>query len=165
MCEYECCSPWCWAIGILAAIAWWLFASGLLLCAWNSVIASIANVKKAKYWQALVIVLTVVVLFGPLCCGRRAWSHHKDGKGPVHADTKQSSVEAVRIGRCQLILWDIPVSSDQGIPGEQAAADVSRARVQRQRVAACQVLRTISGHSSSPSSAVQYPNRRFFVNA
>jgi hypothetical protein len=70
MCEYGFCSPWCCVIGILVAIAWWLFASGLLLCAWNSVIASIANVKKAKYWQALVIVLTLVVLCGPFVFGR-----------------------------------------------------------------------------------------------
>ena len=70
MCKYECGSPWCCVIGILAVIAWWLFASGLLLCAWNSVIAQIANVKKAKYWQALVIVLTIAVLCGPFVFSR-----------------------------------------------------------------------------------------------
>jgi hypothetical protein len=67
--KYECCSPWSCVICILVAIAWWLFASGLLLCAWNSVVARIANVKKAKYWQAMVIVLTLVVLSVPFWCG------------------------------------------------------------------------------------------------
>jgi hypothetical protein len=72
MCEYVCCSPWGCVIGVLVAIAWWLFASGLLLCAWNSVVASIANVKKAKYWQAMVIVLTLVVLSVPFWCGEKS---------------------------------------------------------------------------------------------
>ena len=81
MCRFDGCSAWCCVIRILVVIAWWLFASGLLLCAWNSVVARLANVKKAKYWQALVIVLTLVVLFGPLCCGRHAWGRHRDGRG------------------------------------------------------------------------------------
>lgn len=70
----ECwnCIPGCWAIYILCAIGWWLIASGLLLCSWNLVVAAIANVKKAKYWHALLVVLTIAVLCGPLFCGAHA---------------------------------------------------------------------------------------------
>jgi len=80
------CSAGCWATCILCAIGWWLIASALLLLSWNAVVAVIANVKKVKYWHALLVVLTLVVLCGPLCCGRQAcrgkqWACHKDGKG------------------------------------------------------------------------------------
>lgn len=80
MCESNCSIIGCWGICFLAAIAWWLFASGLLLCAWNSVVAKIANVKKAKYWQALVIVLALVVLCGPFVCGKHMClkARHRD---------------------------------------------------------------------------------------
>jgi hypothetical protein len=56
-------------ICILLGIAWLLISSGLLLVVWNSVVASLATVKKAKYWHALVVVLTLVVLLCPLLCG------------------------------------------------------------------------------------------------
>ena len=78
-----CCSPWCWVIRVLVVIAWWLLASGLLLCAWNSVITKFANIRRAKYWHALVIVLTILVLFVPFACrrhvGMNAW--HRCGCG------------------------------------------------------------------------------------
>ena len=99
------CSPWCWVLCILGAIAWWMFASGLLLCAWNSVVASIANVKKAKYWQALVIVLTLVVLFGPLFCGRRACRGMMRGKGR----TMECGHMGKQCGSCEG--WKMPADS------------------------------------------------------
>jgi hypothetical protein len=66
------CSPGCWAICIVCAIGWWLIASGLLFLSWNSVVAAIANVKKVKYWHALLVMITVAVMCGPLFCGGRA---------------------------------------------------------------------------------------------
>jgi hypothetical protein len=106
-----CGSPWCWVLCILGAIAWWLFASGLLLCAWNSVVASIANVKRARFWQAMVIVLTLAVLFGPLFCGRHALRCHRGDKGcrgeNMHGRNQCGSCES----------WTMPCDS-MGHPGK-----------------------------------------------
>lgn len=119
----ECCggSAGCWVICILCAVAWWLFASGLLLCAWNSVVASIANVKKAKYWHALVVVLTLVVLCGPLCCGGDmcvgAWCGSNCGdreeygrcRGAAGRCGGKSCCDSARYRGCGS--WDTPVAT------------------------------------------------------
>jgi hypothetical protein len=59
-------------ICVLAALGWWLIASGLLLLSWNRVVTTFVTVKKVKYWQVLLVVLTLAVLFVPLCHGRQA---------------------------------------------------------------------------------------------
>jgi len=56
------CPIVCYGIPIL----WGLVASGLLLLSWNKVVVPLSNVKAAKYWQALLIVVTLaVVCFAP----------------------------------------------------------------------------------------------------
>jgi hypothetical protein len=82
MCNGPDCSAGCWLMCILGGIIWLLIASGLLLVVWNSVVASLATVKKAKYWHALIVVLTIVVLFGPLCHGGPCGGMMRCGNNP-----------------------------------------------------------------------------------
>lgn len=60
----NCCSEfWMWfaSIGVL----WWLFASMLLFYTWNQVITVVTTAKKMLFWQALLFVLTLGILFAP----------------------------------------------------------------------------------------------------
>jgi hypothetical protein len=50
-------------------IVWLLVSSFLLMFVWNTVVTSIAAVKKVPFWHALLVVLLLAVLFGPLCQG------------------------------------------------------------------------------------------------
>jgi len=109
------CSPGCWAICIFCAIGWWLIASGLLLWSWNSVVAAIANVKKIKYWHALLVVLTLAVLCGPLFCGGHAcrgkqWRCNKGG----NECSGGCRYKARQCGGCEG--WKMPADSS-GHPG------------------------------------------------
>ena len=40
------------------------------MCTWNRVISALFTVKSLKFWHSLLVVLTLVVLFGPMCCGQ-----------------------------------------------------------------------------------------------
>ncbi len=64
-----CCGIACIFTCIFIGLGWLLLASLLLMVSWNTVVVALANVKKTKFWHALIIVLTIAVLFGPLCCG------------------------------------------------------------------------------------------------
>jgi hypothetical protein len=62
----NCCGgPSCIATCIGIALAWLLVASGLLFLTWNRVVGAVAKVKPVKYWQALLFLVTVGVLFAP----------------------------------------------------------------------------------------------------
>ncbi|MDO8493790.1 MAG: hypothetical protein Q7S68_00435 [Deltaproteobacteria bacterium] len=41
---------------------WWVVSSILLFLVWNKVVAALTNVKTGKFWQALLVVLTIAVL-------------------------------------------------------------------------------------------------------
>jgi hypothetical protein len=69
MCNGPDCSAGCWMMCILGGILWLLVSSGLLMFVWNTVVAGIAAVKKIPFWHALLVVLFLVILFGPLCHG------------------------------------------------------------------------------------------------
>lgn len=65
-------------------LAWLLISSGLLTLTWNKVVAAMMKVKAAKYWQALLLVITLCVFCAPRyymhkgCCGHHHSSCHKD---------------------------------------------------------------------------------------
>ena len=56
-------------------VGWLLVGSTLLWLTWNKVIAAHAKVKAAKFWQALLLLTTVLVLCGPKYLAR----HHDKG--------------------------------------------------------------------------------------
>lgn len=56
---------WCCALWV---VGWWLISSMLLMVTWNKVVIGIIeNVKQIKLWHALLVVATLIVLFGPMC--------------------------------------------------------------------------------------------------
>ncbi len=48
-------------------VGWWLLSSALLFVSWNHVVATLTNVKKAKFWQALIVVATMAAFCAPKC--------------------------------------------------------------------------------------------------
>lgn len=70
----------CWMTCAIVFLAWLLGGSALLMLTWNKVIAEFAKVKQARYWQALLLLGTVCVVF----CAPRAYMmkrHHGGGCG------------------------------------------------------------------------------------
>ncbi|MGE4233134.1 MAG: hypothetical protein AB7F43_07380 [Bacteriovoracia bacterium] len=62
------CGSGCWVTTLLMGLGWLLFASALLTVTWNKVIAAhFSKIKTAKYWQALLLIFTVVALCAPRC--------------------------------------------------------------------------------------------------
>jgi len=88
----------CWFTAIGCVLLWWFVASALLFYTWNRVIASLGNVKKATFWQALLLVATLSVFCAPRylsrghgfsgmyggCSGSSCPYSH--GKGAHHGD-------------------------------------------------------------------------------
>ncbi len=73
MCEMYSCWPSCIAMGV----AWLLIASALLFFAWNKVLVPLFAFKKGKFWQALLLLVTVCVLCLP-CASKK---HGQCGHG------------------------------------------------------------------------------------
>jgi hypothetical protein len=82
MCNGMDCSAGCWLLCILGGIVWLLVSSFLLMFVWNTVVAGIAAVKKVPFWHALVVVLFLVILFGPLCHGGPCGGMMRCGDNP-----------------------------------------------------------------------------------
>jgi len=59
-------------------VAWFLVASGMVFLTWNRVVAELLSLKKAKFWQAVLVVGTCVVLCGPKTMMQR--KHYGHGK-------------------------------------------------------------------------------------
>ena len=55
----------CWVTCLFMFLGWWLLASALLFFTWNKVIAALAPVRSAKFWQAVLVVATLVAFCGP----------------------------------------------------------------------------------------------------
>jgi hypothetical protein len=62
---------WCC---ILWGIGWWLVAAVLVSLCWNVVVSALVTVKQMKLWHALLIVLMVAILFGPMICASKCSS-------------------------------------------------------------------------------------------
>jgi hypothetical protein len=60
---------------------WWFLASGLIWMTWNRVIGAVVKVKPAKYWQALILVATLVVFAAPRFYLMKAGCAHRAGCG------------------------------------------------------------------------------------
>lgn len=94
MCEMHSCWPTCVAMGV----AWWLIASALLFATWNKVLVPLFAFKKGKFWQALLLLTTVIVLCIPCAskkgcpragkCESGHCEHHAGGGEEDHHDAK-----------------------------------------------------------------------------
>ena len=65
----------CWVTCTIIATLWLLVGSGLLFLTWNKVIVSFTKLNKAKYWQALLLVVTVMFLSLPRYYMQRSMMH------------------------------------------------------------------------------------------
>ena len=68
----------CPLVCIVSAIVWVLVASVLLCVTWNKVIVRVSNLKTAKFWQALLVVVTLLAFCAP------RYMMHKKGHGGWH---------------------------------------------------------------------------------
>jgi len=79
-----------WPFCLISCIAWLLLASLLLYFTWNNVIGSLFKVKKAQYWQALLLVTTILVFCAPRyikrnsCYKSQASCHHSQNGTHPH---------------------------------------------------------------------------------
>lgn len=87
MTQYACTGAACAVTCTLIFVAWLLIASALLLGTWNKVIKALWNVKPAKYWQALLLIVTVVALCAPRYYAKlgRGGCHHGGYCGAKHS--------------------------------------------------------------------------------
>ncbi len=67
MCVFTC---------IALAIVWFFVGSYLLFLTWNKVVSQITKLNAMKYWQALLVIVTLLVL----CAPKYAYKmHHRMG--------------------------------------------------------------------------------------
>lgn len=64
-----------WTHAWLWCAAWWLLASIMLWFSWNKVVARVSSLGVMKLWQALLLVLTMIVFCGP---------HHMQNRWNMH---------------------------------------------------------------------------------
>lgn len=77
----------CW-MTVAVCVGWWLVASTLLWATWNHVVAALTKAKKAKIWQALLLVATLCALGAP-----RVMMRHHGGCGQHHCEKGSESCE------------------------------------------------------------------------
>lgn len=77
----NCMACWNW-VGY--GLVWWLVASFLLFWSWNKVVSPILGTKEAKYWQAMIFVLTTLVL---------CWPHHQFDRCMKGCDKASITIE------------------------------------------------------------------------
>ncbi len=72
--------------------AWWIIAAVLLYFSWNKVVADILQVRPGKFWQALLVVLTLAVFCAPhhwehsRCGSCKGWEGHQGAGHMWHMD-------------------------------------------------------------------------------
>lgn len=65
----------CGTTAALMFVGWLLITSGLLFLSWNHVVVKFTKLKKGKYWQALLILLTLVALCPPMGGKGKCYKH------------------------------------------------------------------------------------------
>ena len=98
-----CASGPCPIMMIILCLVWFLVSSGLLYYTWNKVITYLFNAKSVKFWQALLIVLTLGFMASPKLM------MHKPAKwGKSHCQTKECGKNC-------------PMSMQKGMGNDQGA--------------------------------------------
>lgn len=71
------CGSCCW-VTLACAVAWVLVGSALAMFSWNKVIAKVGSYKAVKFWQVLLLFVTIGVVF---CAPRYASKSCMGGEG------------------------------------------------------------------------------------
>lgn len=87
--------PGCCLVSLGLFVIWWLLASSLLWFTWNRVVAELFKVKEAKWWQALVLIATVMVLAAPCCMMR---NRSMRGCCPIHDSMNKEDCPYAKAG-------------------------------------------------------------------
>ncbi len=81
------CTHYSCLYGFSIGLTWFLISSALLFFTWNYVVTEFTKMKKAKYWQALLVVATICIFCMPRaymrnrCYHQNSCCHHMSKGG------------------------------------------------------------------------------------